>query len=137
MAQISSQHVREEDITIMTMYKSEIPKIRELLGNKAIAVCSLDSFQGKENEVLILHVSAAKRGNANPVGFTGEVIRLNVALSRAKEAMFVVGNGTFWQHRWTRSLSMVGTSKGHRIRLQMTRCLRRCAGSIIKMSQDR
>jgi helicase required for RNAi-mediated heterochromatin assembly 1 len=52
----------------------------------------VDNYQGQENEVIIL--SLARANNEGDIGFLKIRNRVNVALSRAKCGMYVVGNFT-------------------------------------------
>jgi len=91
-------------ITILTPYASQVEEIeRQLyaglsgqLPKQAIDelsdnVCTIDSFQGREDEVVII---SFVRSNDNPyeVGFLNELNRINVVLSRAKRKMVLIGD---------------------------------------------
>jgi hypothetical protein len=95
---------RITDVTILAPYIFQIDEIRkqisigmagklpyefieDLLGN----VSTIDSFQGREDEIVIISFT---RSNFNPyeVGFLCELNRINVALSRAKRKMILIGD---------------------------------------------
>lgn len=50
----------------------------------------MDGFQGKEKDIIIF--STVKSENTISLGFLSDERRMNVGLSRAKYALFVVGN---------------------------------------------
>lgn len=52
---------------------------------------TVDSFQGKQLDVVILSCVRASEGRAG-VGFLADVRRMNVAITRAKAALWVLGS---------------------------------------------
>lgn len=62
-----------------------------------IAVNSVDSFQGRQQEVVILSMT---RGGPRGIGFASRKPRLNVAVTRAKKLLIIVCNrATFSRHQ--------------------------------------
>lgn len=58
-----------------------------------IEVDTVDAFQGRETDIVIY--SVVRSNNENNLGFIGDHRRLNVALSRAKELLVIVGDLDF------------------------------------------
>ncbi|OQR75030.1 putative helicase MOV-10-like [Tropilaelaps mercedesae] len=95
--------IREQDIGIISPYRRQVLKIRQVLENrgyKNITVGSTEEFQGQER--LIMLVSTV-RSNANKafddvkgqtLGFLKNQKRFNVAITRAKALLIVVGDPT-------------------------------------------
>jgi senataxin len=80
-------------IGIITPYQRQ----RSLLVSKLrvddlseIEVGTVDGFQGREKDVIIL--SCVRANRTNNIGFLGDRIRLNVSLTRARYALYVIGN---------------------------------------------
>lgn len=93
-------HIREEDVGIISPYRKQVLKIRTLLekrGHGGITVGSTEEFQGQERLVIII---STVRSNPNllgndfrhDVGFLKNRKRFNVAVTRAKSLLIVVGN---------------------------------------------
>lgn len=85
------------DITVLTFYNGQRKKILKLLKDhqylqgQYVKVVTVDSYQGEENEVVILSlVRSSERAN---IGFLSVENRVCVALSRAKRGFYVFGNG--------------------------------------------
>ncbi|CAB9503937.1 polymerase alpha-associated DNA helicase A [Seminavis robusta] len=79
------------DITILTPYRAQLYKIQDRL--KSVwrdppEVCSVDGFQGRENEFSV--VSSVRCGQS--LGFCDDPQRVNVLLTRAKRGLIVLGD---------------------------------------------
>ncbi|XP_063446404.1 5'-3' DNA helicase ZGRF1-like isoform X2 [Mytilus trossulus] len=88
------REVDPDRIGVISLYKSQMYKITNLLGSnknckelKGVMVSTVDAFQGGERDVIIL--SCVRTRN---VGFIDNQKRTNVALTRAKHHLLIVGN---------------------------------------------
>lgn len=59
-----------------------------------VTIDTVDAYQGKENAVVIL--SLVRANSATIIGHVGRANRCNVAISRAKERLFIIGNSAMW-----------------------------------------
>ena len=108
--------VREEDIAVITPYNAQLSLLSSLLKSEhpGLELGSVDGFQGREKEVVVLSLvrsnvdeggGAGKRGEVD-VGFLSEKRRLNVAMTRAKKQLVVIGDsetvgkGSGFLKRW-------------------------------------
>jgi senataxin len=78
-----------KSIAIITPYRDQIRCFQNLNLPLGIEVMTVDGMQGKEKEIIIY---SCVRNNDEDIGFLKDKRRLNVALTRAREALYVVGN---------------------------------------------
>jgi len=60
-----------------------------LYGDK-ISVNTIDSFQGQERD--IVYISMTRSNTENNIGFLSDVRRMNVAMTRARKKLVVIGD---------------------------------------------
>jgi regulator of nonsense transcripts 1 len=80
------------DIGIVTPYAGQVRAIRDNLTEslQGVEVRTVDGYQGREKDVIIFScVRSNKDGN---VGFLSDSRRLNVAITRARRGLVVIGN---------------------------------------------
>ncbi|CAG2058119.1 unnamed protein product [Timema podura] len=83
-----------EDITILTTYSGQMLYLREerikhLMLHK-VRMSVVDNFQGEENKIILLSLVRSNK-DAN-IGFLKTPNRVCVALSRAREGLYIIGN---------------------------------------------
>ncbi len=91
-------------IGVISAYGAQVRTIRETLRKRGMGisneqingmVASLDSFQGQERDLIIYSLTRSKK-NGDPhkarVGFMKELRRLNVAFTRSKKQLVIVGD---------------------------------------------
>ncbi|MBS2024035.1 MAG: AAA family ATPase [Deltaproteobacteria bacterium] len=86
--------VLPQDIAVIAPYDAQVQKIRALLDahlDNGLEVDSVDGFQGREKDAVVL--SLVRSNDTGELGFLGELRRMNVALTRAKKKLIVVGDG--------------------------------------------
>jgi len=84
---LKSLGVESDKIGIITPYRAQRDCIKELLKDDEIEVNTIDSFQGREKEVIVFTITSTK-----DMSFSEDENRLNVAFTRARRKLIVVGN---------------------------------------------
>lgn len=70
-------------------YAGQVAAAKEVLP-KEMRISTVDSFQGQEKENII--VSLVRSNDESEIGFLKDYRRMNVAITRAKEQLFVIGD---------------------------------------------
>lgn len=79
--------ISEEDIGIISPYADQVKVIQE---KTPVEVKTVDGFQGREKEIII--ISTVRSNDDGNIGFLKDLRRLNVAITRAKRKLIIVGN---------------------------------------------
>lgn len=86
---LESEDLSPERTAFISPYSGQAAAAKELLP-KAMRISTIDSFQGQEKENIIL--SLVRSNEDGDIGFLKDYRRMNVALTRAKEQLFVIGD---------------------------------------------
>jgi ATP-dependent RNA/DNA helicase IGHMBP2 len=90
-----------ESIGIITPYTAQVSMIKTLLDDPELAdllkyapttieVKTVDAYQGRERDIIIF--SAVRSNRVSQIGFLSDWRRMNVAMTRAKSGLIVVGD---------------------------------------------
>jgi ATP-dependent RNA/DNA helicase IGHMBP2 len=82
--------VPPNEIAVITPYAAQVRRLREQLPIAGLEIDSVDGFQGREKEAVV--VSLVRSNRENEIGFLADVRRMNVALTRARRKLIVVGD---------------------------------------------
>jgi len=77
----------EDDIGIISPYADQVKIIQE---KTPVEVKTVDGFQGREKEIII--ISTVRSNENGNIGFLRDLRRLNVAITRAKRKLIIIGN---------------------------------------------
>ncbi len=92
-------------VGIIAPYRKQTQLLKDLLQREdamqpflhAIQVNTIDSFQGQEKDVI--YISLTRSNGEQQIGFLQDVRRMNVAMTRAKKKLIVLGDsGTIGEH---------------------------------------
>ena len=79
------------EIAVISPYDAQVQKLRQLLhGIEDLEVDTVDGFQGREKEAVV--VSLVRSNPDGELGFVADIRRINVALTRARKKLIVVGD---------------------------------------------
>jgi superfamily I DNA and/or RNA helicase len=85
-----------ERIAVISPYDDQVDRIEQRLDVDGLEVDTVDGFQGREKEVVL--VSLVRSNDRGAIGFLDEPRRFNVALTRARRKAVVVGDSTTVTH---------------------------------------
>ena len=91
-ADIARHHCRDRDpmgVVVLVAYSAQQRRVYRY--DPGCAVCTVDSFQGKEADVIVLCVTRTRAE-----GFWSEAARVNVALTRARDRLVVLMQLSRW-----------------------------------------
>ncbi len=96
--QTSENGAQPITVGIISPYKEQVQYINNLISNDdelkespiKIIVKTVDGFQGQERTVI--YISLVRSNDTKEIGFLNDIRRMNVALTRAKEKLVVIGD---------------------------------------------
>ncbi|KAJ8442442.1 hypothetical protein Cgig2_018719 [Carnegiea gigantea] len=103
VAKLFEEHcIKKQKVSVgvISPYKGQVSLIEQKLGKKyaanketgfSVSVRSVDGFQGGEEDIIIISTVRSNRNGS--VGFLSNHQRTNVALTRARYCLWIVGNG--------------------------------------------
>ncbi len=85
---IENENLNPTETAVISPYSGQVAAGKEILPTMRIS--TIDSFQGQEKETIIL--SLVRSNDENDIGFLKDYRRMNVAITRAKEQLYVIGD---------------------------------------------
>jgi ATP-dependent RNA/DNA helicase IGHMBP2 len=83
--------VATAQVGVITPYNAQVQLLRERLGrHEGLEISTVDGFQGREKEAIVL--SLVRSNSDGQVGFLADARRLNVAVTRARRHVCVIGD---------------------------------------------
>ena len=98
--------LQASDIGIVTPYNGQVRLLSDLFESaggresgqrySGLEIKSVDGYQGREKDVIVF--STVRANDAGEVGFLSDYRRLNVAITRAKRGLIILGHPTTLRH---------------------------------------
>lgn len=85
--------VAPAQISVISPYGAQVRLLRDHLAarvEQGLEIGSIDGFQGRENEAVI--ISLVRSNEEGEIGFLADTRRMNVALTRARRKLIVIGD---------------------------------------------
>ena len=79
-------------LAVIAPYAAQVRLLRSRLGEQVagLEIDTVDGFQGREKEAVV--ISLVRSNTAGEIGFLADVRRMNVALTRARRKLIVIGD---------------------------------------------
>lgn len=82
--------LRGEDIAVISPYSAQVRLLRERFADPTLEIDTIDGFQGREKEAVI--ITLVRSNDDQEIGFLKETRRMNVAMTRAKRYLLIIGD---------------------------------------------
>lgn len=79
-----------KQIAVIAPYAAQVRLLREQLRVPGLEIDTVDGFQGREKEAVV--ISLVRSNLEGEIGFLADVRRMNVALTRARRKLIVIGD---------------------------------------------
>ena len=106
---LAAGDITTQDIGVISPYNGQVRLLTDLFYQAGgfedgepyhgLEIKSVDGYQGREKEIIIF--SAVRANAAGEIGFLSDKRRLNVAITRARRGLIVLGNPTTLRHDGT------------------------------------
>ncbi|MSR77284.1 MAG: hypothetical protein EXS63_03515 [Candidatus Omnitrophica bacterium] len=90
LSQLLGWGVPPDQIAVISPYSAQVRLLSSQIPQPEIEVDSIDGFQGREKEVIL--VSLVRSNVEGDLGFLNDVRRMNVAMTRAKRKLILIGD---------------------------------------------
>ena len=81
-------------LAVLCPYREQLACLSQLLGDAPVEVCTIDRFQGRDADVVIISLTRTGNQTASPTrtSLLDDMYRINVAITRAKKKLIIVGD---------------------------------------------
>ena len=92
LQQLLEAGVPAGDIAVIAPYAAQVRWLRERAPDREVEIDTVDGFQGREKEAVI--ISLVRSNRTGEIGFLADTRRMNVALTRARRKLLVIGDSS-------------------------------------------
>jgi ATP-dependent RNA/DNA helicase IGHMBP2 len=105
MIQLHGELEGVTNIGIISPYKAQVSLLQDLFDERLaaspelkqkVAINTVDSFQGQERD--IIYISMVRSNEKGEIGFLADTRRMNVAMTRAKKKLVIIGDSATIGH---------------------------------------
>jgi ATP-dependent RNA/DNA helicase IGHMBP2 len=82
--------IAARDIAVIAPYGAQVRLLREMLDEPGLEIDTVDGFQGREKEAVL--ISLVRSNAKGEIGFLADIRRMNVAMTRARRKLLIVGD---------------------------------------------
>ncbi len=87
---IEAMNYNNASIAVIAPYSGQVTQLKKLLAGTQVEVNTVDGFQGQERDVI--YISLTRSNDNGTIGFLSDYRRMNVAMTRAKKKLIMVGD---------------------------------------------
>lgn len=87
---ITAMNYQAVSVAVIAPYKEQVNLLKDLLAGTPVEVNTVDGFQGQERDVI--YISLTRSNSDGTIGFLSDYRRMNVAMTRAKLKLVLVGD---------------------------------------------
>jgi len=113
LEQLPEHYLNKEQVGLISPYQAQVQLMQSRFGAR-YEVQSIDGFQGREKDIIV--VSLVRSNDTCDIGFLSDVKRMNVAMTRAKRALIVIGDSsTIGHHPFYRDFLEYASKQGEHL----------------------
>jgi ATP-dependent RNA/DNA helicase IGHMBP2 len=90
ITELQDAGLRGRDIAVIAPYAAQVRWLRQNSPDERVEIDTVDGFQGREKEAVI--ISLVRSNAEGEIGFLADARRMNVALTRARRKLIVIGD---------------------------------------------
>lgn len=96
---------QQKSIGVISFYGEQVKRLQRMIDQElqlphlTVRTGTVDRFQGSERDIIVLSMVRNNQNKHGDIGFAKDYRRLNVALSRAKELLVLVGSSQMFTER--------------------------------------